>query len=53
MDDVSHGIAGYVRVGVAPTMAQYLLPAACKAFLAEAEKDVALQTIIGMLTVFC
>ena len=50
MDDVSHGIAGNVRVGVAPTMAQYLLPAACKAFLAEA-KDVALQTIIGMSSV--
>lgn len=50
MSDVSHGIAGAVRVGVAPTMAQYLLPAACKAFLAEA-KDVALQTIIGMSSV--
>jgi DNA-binding transcriptional LysR family regulator len=50
MNDVSHGIAGAVRVGVVPTMAQYLLPAACKAFLAEAE-DVALQTIIAMSSV--
>jgi DNA-binding transcriptional LysR family regulator len=50
MDDVSGGVAGHVRVGVAPTMAQYLLPAACRVFLAEA-KEVTIETVIGMYPV--
>jgi DNA-binding transcriptional LysR family regulator len=47
IDDVARGVAGHARIGVAPTLAQYLLPAACRLFLAEA-KDVTLQTMIGM-----
>jgi DNA-binding transcriptional LysR family regulator len=47
MDAVSGGVAGHVRVGIAPTMAQYLLPAACRSFLAEA-KEITIQTVIGM-----
>jgi len=46
MSDLAHGLAGQISIGVVPTAAQYLLPALCRAFLAEA-KDVALRTSIG------
>lgn len=47
---VAHGASGHVRVGVAPTLAQYLLPGACRAFLAEAG-EVTLETRIGISSV--
>jgi DNA-binding transcriptional LysR family regulator len=47
MGDLSSGLAGCVRLGVVPTMAQYLLPAACRLLLAEVP-SVTLETTIGM-----
>ncbi len=44
----ARGIAGRVRIGVAPTLAQYLLPEALRAYLAEAP-DVMLEMKIGIL----
>jgi DNA-binding transcriptional LysR family regulator len=44
---VTRGASGHVRVGVAPTIAQYLLPGACHLFLGSSE-DVRIQTLIGM-----
>jgi DNA-binding transcriptional LysR family regulator len=44
---VAGGASGHLRVGVAPTMAQYLLPGACRAFMEEA-KDVTIETLIGI-----
>lgn len=36
---VAKGAAGHLRIGVAPTMAQYLLPGACNAFLENASTE--------------
>lgn len=47
IDEFTQGVAGHVRIGVAPTVAQYLLPAICRLFLSEA-KDVTLKTVIEM-----
>jgi DNA-binding transcriptional LysR family regulator len=47
---VSRGVSGHVRVGVAPTIAQYLLPGACRAFLAGGD-GVTIETLIAMSTV--
>jgi DNA-binding transcriptional LysR family regulator len=44
--DVAKGDAGNVRIGVAPTGALDLLPAVCRAFLAQA-KDITLKTTIA------
>jgi DNA-binding transcriptional LysR family regulator len=44
---VARGESGRLRIGVAPTMAQYLLPGACRAFL-ETAHDVTITTLIGM-----
>jgi DNA-binding transcriptional LysR family regulator len=44
---VSQGASGHIRVGVAPTMAQFLLPGALRLFLADGEA-ITMQTIIGM-----
>lgn len=47
MGDLSGGLAGCVRLGIVPTMAQYLLPAACRVLLAQVP-SVTLETTIGM-----
>ena len=44
---VTRGEAGSLRIGVAPTMAQYLLPAACRTFMSSSP-DVTIETLIGM-----
>ena len=44
---VTRGASGHLRIGVAPTIAQYLLPGACRSFLA-AGNDVTIETLIGM-----
>lgn len=44
---VAQGASGHIRVGVAPTMAQFLLPGALRLFLAGGD-DITMQTIIGM-----
>ena len=44
---VARGASGHLRVGVAPTVAQYLLPRACSTFL-EGGNDVTIETLIGM-----
>lgn len=46
IDAVARGTSGHLRIGVAPTIAQYLLPGASRAFLATA-KDVTITTLIG------
>src|SRR5260221_14579008 len=33
IEGFSHGIAGHIRIGVAPTLAQYLLPGPCRMLL--------------------
>ncbi len=43
----AHGTAGHERIGVAPTVAQYLLPRVLPAFLAEAS-DVKVDLKIGL-----
>ena len=50
MGDLSSGLAGCVRLGVVPTMAQYLLPATCRLLLTEVP-SVTLETTIGMSAV--
>ena len=47
---VARGVSGHLRVGVAPTIAQYLLPGACSTFLAGGD-DVTIETLIGMSNV--
>jgi DNA-binding transcriptional LysR family regulator len=44
---VTRGASGHVRIGVAPTIAQYLLPGACRSLLADGS-DVTIETLIGM-----
>lgn len=44
---VARGESGHLRVGVAPTMAQYLLPGAYRVFLASGA-GVSIETLIGM-----
>jgi DNA-binding transcriptional LysR family regulator len=46
MKEVAHGESGHIRIGVAPTPAQLLLPPALRVFLAKA-KGVTLKTVIG------
>lgn len=44
---VAQGDSGHVRVGVAPTIAQFMLPGALRLFLPGGD-DITIQTIIGM-----
>lgn len=46
MEDISRGVAGHIRLGVAPTAAQHLLPPVFGAFLAET-KDVTVKAVLG------
>lgn len=45
---IGRGVAGHLRIGVVPTAAQFLLPAAVRALLAEAPA-VTLQTVVGLI----
>jgi DNA-binding transcriptional LysR family regulator len=47
IDAVTRGASGHLRIGVAPTIAQYLLPEACRLFLASSQ-EVTIETLIGM-----
>ena len=46
MHAFAHGDSGYVKLGVVPTAAHFLLPAVCRALLARAPQ-VTLKTVIG------
>jgi len=45
---IGTGLAGHVRIGIVPTAAQFLLPAAARQLLKEAP-DVTLRTVVGLL----
>jgi DNA-binding transcriptional LysR family regulator len=45
---VGSGLAGHVRVGIVPTAAQFLLPAAARQLLQEGP-DVTLRTVVGLV----
>lgn len=45
---ISSGLAGHVRVGIVPTAAQFLLPAAARQLLQEGP-DVTLRTVVGLV----
>jgi DNA-binding transcriptional LysR family regulator len=44
---VTRGASGHLRIGAAPTIAQYLLPGACREFMASST-EVTIETLIGM-----
>jgi DNA-binding transcriptional LysR family regulator len=46
INDVAHGLAGHIRVGVVPTGAHEFLPEICRSLLAEA-KNITLKTVIA------
>lgn len=48
MGAIGHGLAGNIRIGIVPTAAQFLLPAAARTLLQEAP-DVTLQTVVGLV----
>src|SRR4030095_14509809 len=48
MDTVSKGTAGHVRIGVVPTAAQVLLPAAVRQLLAKAP-EATMKVVIGLV----
>lgn len=48
--DIGRGMAGHARIGIVPTAAQYLLPKAVQALLAEAP-DVTLSTTVALVDV--
>jgi DNA-binding transcriptional LysR family regulator len=48
--DLGRGTAGHVRIGVVPTAAEFLLPAATRRLLLEAPA-VTLKTVVGLLDV--
>ena len=45
---IGQGLAGHVRIGIVPTAAQFLLPAAARQLLHEAP-DVTLRTVVGLV----
>jgi DNA-binding transcriptional LysR family regulator len=45
---IGSGLAGHVRVGIVPTAAQFLLPAAARQLLQEGP-DVTLRTVVGLV----
>lgn len=45
--DVGRGLSGHIRVGIVPTAAQFLLPAAVRRLLAQAP-EVTLRTVVGL-----
>ncbi|MCW5632569.1 MAG: LysR family transcriptional regulator [Rubrivivax sp.] len=46
---IGQGLAGHVRIGIVPTAAQFLLPAAARQLLQEAP-EVTLRTVVGLVT---
>ena len=48
MAAIETGLAGHVRVGIVPTAAQFLLPAAARQLLQEAP-DITLRTVVGVV----
>lgn len=48
MSALGQGLAGHVRIGIAPTPAQFLLPAVAKQLLSEAPA-VTLSTVVGLV----
>ena len=48
--DIGLGLTGHVRIGVVPTAAEFLLPAATRKLLVEAP-SVTLKTVVGLLDV--
>ncbi len=45
---VGSGLAGHVRIGIVPTAAQFLLPAAARQLLQEGP-DITLRTVVGLV----
>jgi DNA-binding transcriptional LysR family regulator len=45
---IGQGLTGHVRIGIVPTAAQFLLPAAARQLLREAP-DVTLRTVVGLV----
>lgn len=45
---IGSGLAGHVRIGIVPTAAQFLLPAAARQLLQEGP-DVTLRTVVGLV----
>lgn len=45
--DLEKGLSGQVRIGIAPTAAQFLLPSAARKLIAEAP-EVSLKTVVGL-----
>lgn len=45
---IGQGLAGHVRIGIVPTAAQFLLPAAARQLLQEGP-DVTLRTVVGLV----
>lgn len=50
LGEIGRGLSGEVRIGIVPTAAQFLLPAALRQLLAEAP-DVTLKTRVGLIDV--
>jgi len=46
--DIGRGLSGHVRIGIVPTAAQFLLPAAARQLLAQAP-EVTLKTVVGLI----
>jgi len=46
--DIGRGLSGHIRLGIVPTAAQFLLPAAARRLLAEAP-EVTLRTTVGLI----
>ena len=48
IDAIGSGLAGHVRIGIVPTAAQFLLPAAARQLMQEAP-EVTLRTVVGLV----
>jgi DNA-binding transcriptional LysR family regulator len=48
MAAIGSGLAGHVRIGIVPTAAQFLLPAAARLLLQEGP-DITLRTVVGLV----
>ena len=48
IDAIGSGLAGHIRIGIVPTAAQFLLPAAARQLLQEGP-EVTLRTVVGLV----
>lgn len=48
MSDIGKGLSGHIRIGIVPTAAEYLLPAAARQLLKEAP-ELTLRTVVGLV----